>query len=310
LGDGNARFVLQDHPGEGQFSCDEAEDFDPATAVVPYMLRWNPPSWGGKANVKGASAAEVVTDLDLLLTEGRLHSRNRDIIEQAYANTVAKGGVSPDVAALRVAQALFAVTPEFSITNQLMNDKSIPEIRNTTEESLPSDPPPVAGYKAIIYVFMNGAMDSFSLLVPNSDCTPTNLLQQYQDTRDTVALDQDSLLSINVPEGTQPCNVFGIHPSLPTLKALYDEGDAAFIANVGPLVEPLTKDEYERDLKEQPPSLFAHNTQQRLTQTVHSQDSRASGVLGRIGDAINTQESELVGANVEIFDAYSISGTP
>jgi uncharacterized protein (DUF1501 family) len=101
-------------------------------------------------------------------------------------------------------------------------------------------------------------------------------------------------------------------PSLPTLEALYDEGDAAFRANVGPLVvEPLTKDEYEMGLKEQPPSLFAHNKQQRLTQTVYAQDSRTGGVLGRIGDAINAQESELVlAANAEIFDAYSISGTP
>jgi hypothetical protein len=64
------------------------------------------------------------------------------------------------VAALRVAQTLFAVTLEFSITNQLMNNKmSIPEIRSITEESLPKNPPPVVGYTAIVYVFMNGARD-------------------------------------------------------------------------------------------------------------------------------------------------------
>lgn len=216
LGEENARFVLQDHPEEGQFSCDEAGDIDQATAAVPYMLRWTPPSWGGNTNVNGASAAEVVTDLDLLLTGGRLQIWNRDIIEQAYTNTVAKGGVSPDVAALRVAQTLFAVTPEFSITNQLMNKMSIPEIRSITEESIPKDPPPVAGYKAIVYVFMNGAMDSFSLLVPNSDCTPTNLHQQSQDTRDIIALRQDSLLCpLMSPKGRSHATSLAFTPVSP-----------------------------------------------------------------------------------------------
>ena len=49
---------------------------------------------------------------------------------------------------------------------------------------------------------------------------------------------------------------------------------------------------------------FAHNTQTQITQAVFAQDSSAGGVLGRIGDAINSQEG------LEIFDGYSIIGTP
>jgi cullin-associated NEDD8-dissociated protein 1 len=66
----------------------------------------------------------------------------------------------------------------------------------------------------------------------------------------------------------------------------------------------MDKYEYEAQSKPQPPALFAHNTQTQVTQTVFAQDASAGGVLGRIGDALNAQEGK------EIFDAYSISGTP
>jgi uncharacterized protein (DUF1501 family) len=66
----------------------------------------------------------------------------------------------------------------------------------------------------------------------------------------------------------------------------------------------MNKYEYDAQSKRQPPALFAHNTQTQVTQTVFAQDASAGGVLGRIGDALNAQEGK------DIFDAYSISGTP
>ena len=71
-----------------------------------------------------------------------------------------------------------------------------------------------------------------------------------------------------------------------------------------PLIEPMDKYKFEAGSKPQPPALFAHNTQTQIAQTVFAQDSSAGGVLGHIGDAINEQEGQ------EVFDAYSISGTP
>jgi cullin-associated NEDD8-dissociated protein 1 len=89
------------------------------------------------------------------------------------------------------------------------------------------------------------------------------------------------------------------------LQQLYSIGEASFVANIGPLFEPITdKGEFERGSKRTPPSLFAHNIQTSETQGVATGDSKAGGVLGRIGDALNSQ------AGKEIFDAYSISGTP
>lgn len=42
---------------------------------------------------------------------------------------------------------------------------------------------------------------------------------------------------------------------------LYNAGDAAFLTNVGALVEPMTKAEYLAQEGRRPPSLFAHNVQ-------------------------------------------------
>ena len=60
----------------------------------------------------------------------------------------------------------------------------------------------------------------------------------------------------------QPCLTFGVHEDFPILKQMYDEGDAAVLANIGPLVEPLDdKYDYMTRRKMVPFSLFAHNAQ-------------------------------------------------
>ena len=52
---------------------------------------------------------------------------------------------------------------------------------------------------------------------------------------------------MDVPNGTQPCSGFGVNPVLPLGKELYDDGDLVFLANIGPMVEPIrTKEDYLR----------------------------------------------------------------
>ena len=58
-----------------------------------------------------------------------------------------------------------------------------------------------------------------------------------------------------------------MHPSLSEIKNMYDAGEAAVLANIGALVEPVTRAEYRKEAGETrrqlPPSLFAHNVMQR-----------------------------------------------
>jgi uncharacterized protein (DUF1501 family) len=80
-----------------------------------------------------------------------------------------------------------------------------------------------------------------------------------------------------------------LHHKLPFLQAKYAAGEAAMIANVGPLVEPISKEQYLARQRETPPDLFSHNVQTRVTQSVHAQSVGAHGVLGRIVDALGTR---------------------
>ena len=57
--------------------------------------------------------------------------------------------------------------------------------------------------------------------------------------------------------------------ALEFVKGLYDEGEGAFVANIGGLVEPVSKAEFTAKSKQLPPSLFAHNIMQRAAWNVH-----------------------------------------
>lgn len=87
----------------------------------------------------------------------------------------------------------------------------------------------------------------------------------------------------------QPCSKFALHPKLEFLRELYEDGDAAFIANIGSLVEPLTGASFTDKSGRTPPQPFAHNVAQQSARTVHPQHSGAKGVLGRMLDALSSQ---------------------
>ena len=63
--------------------------------------------------------------------------------------------------------------------------------------------------------------------------------------RTDVALSHESMINISAQAGhSQPCDTFGVHSSLPLLAELFKEGQAA-LANIGNLVEPVTRSSYE-----------------------------------------------------------------
>lgn len=143
-------------------------------------------------------------------------------------------------------------------------------------------------------IFQNGGADSFNLVVPQAGCVGgKDYYSEYLTVRQGAALTPSQLLPINVP-GAQPCNTFGVHSAMPAVKSLYDQGELAFVANVGALVEPVTKDDFlQRSgvAKRYPPSLFAHNIMQRSLQNLHAQVVSSKGILGRTVNAL-FQQSE------------------
>ena len=120
-------------------------------------------------------------------------------------------------------------------------------------------------YKTLVCVFLYGGNDANNVLVPTS----ASDYAAYAAVRDSLALPSSSLLSlspIEAPAGDS--RTWGMHPSLAKLRGMFNGGRAAVIGNVGPLVAPLTKDEYLNHTAAVPPQLFSHSDQ-----TVHWQTS-------------------------------------
>ena len=138
-------------------------------------------------------------------------------------------------------------------------------------------------------LFLAGGADTWNLVVPVAGCGAHDLHAKYEAARGAAAVAKESLHAIDVPAGTQPCTTFGVHEKLPAVASLYAAGDAAFVANVGTLVEPLSKHEFNKKTKARPASLFAHNTQVATTQDGHAGGGKTKGVLGRVVEALASQ---------------------
>lgn len=245
-------------------------------------------------------AGGLIDELDLLLTGGRLSEHTRIVVRAAYDAKLAATSDTAD--AMRVAQALIVASAEFHTTNANVASSipRVPRVEQPSQGRL---------YKAVIVLFLGGGVDSFNMLVPLSDCGTATTRAEYDVLRQHHALSTSTLLPISVPAGTQPCATFGLHPSLPALKAMYDGGDAAFIANIGTLVEPLNRADVQchaPPCRQTPPALYAHNTQSTRAFSVHAQSASAHGVVGRIIDALTSGTSPYKTAAYSLADTAKI----
>ncbi len=152
--------------------------------------------------------------------------------------------------------------------------------------------PPASGYRALICLFLNGGNDSFNMLVPREQ----SAYDAYAAVRKNLVLPRDgtgSLLPISVPTdglpGSQGFSEFGVHPDLPTLQQLFAANNAAFVANVGTLIEPMTVAEYYAGTKPVPPGLFSHADEVAHWQTFVPQvrGGGPKGWAGRMADVMD-----------------------
>jgi uncharacterized protein (DUF1501 family) len=143
----------------------------------------------------------------------------------------------------------------------------------------------VNDYKAIICVFLFGGNDGNHWVYPYDAAE----YEVYRQGRGPYAGDggisirRDQLLQISPANtGTRK---FGLHYALPGIKALFDQGKAAIIANSGPLRKPITKAEYQASNANRPTNLFSHSDQQLLWHyATPDLTTLRTGWGGRMGD--------------------------
>jgi cullin-associated NEDD8-dissociated protein 1 len=247
------------------------------------MLKYSP------ASKDPSDAAAIVKELDQVLTGGRLDPHQLSVITAAYSAKYKETGDASE--ALKAAQLLLVVTPEFhsSAPNKLTATER-PADATKVEKAAPRP------YKAIIYMWLGGGMDSYNMLVPLDGCKDRDMYAQYKKVRTDMALEKEFLLPITASKKTaksgQVCDRFGLHPRFKNLQRLYNDGDALFFANAGMLTMPITKKEYLTKSKPVPKPLHGHNTQTRYTQSADGANvHRKNGVLGRLNDAMTQRGS-------------------
>jgi len=157
---------------------------------------------------------------------------------------------------------------------------------------------PFDDYRALVCVFMFGGNDSFNMLVPNT----TAEYAAYSASRQNLAIPQTDLLPIT-PVST-PTPDFGLHPAMGGIQGLFAAGNAAFVTNVGPLVEPTTKDQFFNGSVALPPQLFSHNDQQDQWTSLRGNVQSKTGWAGRMADLIRTGVTDQqMATNASLFGA-------
>ena len=150
--------------------------------------------------------------------------------------------------------------------------------------ALPSLAAPLAGgdYRALVCVFLYGGNDGNNMVVP----TDAAGYAAYAKARGTagaggLTLAQSALAPLNG-------GGVGLHPALAPLADIWNQGHLAVQANVGPLVRPMTKAEFNAAGAQVPSNLFSHDDQQDQWQRGQSFTGNStpstSGWGGRMAD--------------------------
>lgn len=172
-------------------------------------------------------------------------------------------------------------------------------------------------YRALVCVFLHGGNDAYNTVLATDDPSWASYTAVRNQQPDSIALlrnvKADKTQKAGSPGwlgGVLPLSVttaqggrsFGFHPMLADVHGLFNANRRlAVVANLGPLVEPLSKAEYEKGLKRKPKKLFSHNDQQSTWQAL-APEGATVGWGGRLADAM------AAGNGSSLFTAISANG--
>lgn len=187
-------------------------------------------------------------------------------------------------------QSSCAAISSIPVLNTLLN-------LSVTEKLSAVTAPANGEYRALVCLFLSGGNDSFNMLVPRE----ASAYAQYQSTRSNLALAPGSLIDIH-PTG-QP--TFAVHSGMPEVASLFEAGNAAFVANVGTLIEPVQNRTQVNTLAKQLPlGLFSHSDQIEQWQTSLPHQRSGIGWAGRTADLL-----QELNANQKVPMNISLDGS-
>src|SRR5579864_349143 len=137
-------------------------------------------------------------------------------------------------------------------------------------------------YRALVCVFLFGGNDSNNYVIPMDDAS----YSAYQSLRAGLALTGSDLTPAVTSVAGAP---YAFHAKLAEVASLFANKELAVVANVGSLVQPITRDQYQQSQAPIPLNLFSHSDQQLQWQTSLAQGNGSTGWAGRAADYIVSQ---------------------
>ncbi len=137
-------------------------------------------------------------------------------------------------------------------------------------------------YRALVCIFLFGGNDSNNTVIPMGDAS----FKAYSSIRGSLALTTSDLTPTVYSASGAP---YAFHSKLAEVASLFSSKELAVVANVGSLVQPLTRAQYQAQQLPIPLNLFSHSDQQLQWQTSVAQGNRSTGWAGRAADYIESQ---------------------
>ena len=121
-------------------------------------------------------------------------------------------------------------------------------------------------YRALVLLFQFGGVDCHDVVIPYGVGEYNEYANIRSDLLNAYGGDRARSSLLQLASSGESAG-FALPPELSGIKALFDEGTAALVGNVGPLVEPTNRDSFSARGVTLPPRLFSHNDQQSLWQS-------------------------------------------
>jgi uncharacterized protein (DUF1501 family) len=145
----------------------------------------------------------------------------------------------------------------------------------------------VSDYKALVCVFLFGGNDGNNTVIPYGSGDHAT----YASGRGSLAIARDALTATRIVPANTGGREFALHPSMSRLATLFGQGKACVVANVGPLVQPVTKSQWDAGNVPVPPNLFSHSDQQSQWQIGTVDSAVRTGWGGRLVDLFLAQNT-------------------
>jgi uncharacterized protein (DUF1501 family) len=166
------------------------------------------------------------------------------------------------------------------------------------------------GYRALVCVFLFGGMDCHDTVLPFDQPSyddysqiRASLLSSYAGMPGGSTRTKESLLALEPTTANFGSRQFALPPQMSGMHTLFEQGKAAVVGNVGPLIEPTNRTTFNNGTVKLPARLFSHNDQQSTWMSFAPEGSQL-GWGGLFGDAVARG-----GANADtIFSAVSLAG--